>query len=324
AFQKALNQLEPFLTLQTPMYLILRRRPITTTLASNLQHVSEQHQQHQLVFITYVPYRADSKTTQALLAHRNKVIEELRLTESTSTGAVVSLVCKEIGEIVDGRSWDERDGTEGESWGGDGKNGGDTTGDDEVRDDDEQVKDLGFKKNKCRLCDRRMKNPIDDDALDALSARLSGKGDCVQLTIDNSTNTLKLTCPPHTILAPSSLSSHLPRATPGFTFYRHPLTASLVFIYYSPDTASVQLRMKHTLALPGLVNVIARDVGAHVDWKVEIHDVEDLDLDLDLGEDGDGQRGGGGGGRREGKYRSMYLRNEIVGTESQWEGMERV
>ena len=62
------------------------------------------------------------------------------------------------------------------------------------------------------------------------------------------------------------------------------------------------------MAIPGLVNVIAQDNGVHVDQKIEIHDAEDLQFEK---EDG-----------RVGKFRSMYLRGEIVGTESRWEGME--
>jgi twinfilin-like protein len=60
--------------------------------------------------------------------------------------------------------------------------------------------------------------------------------------------------------------------------------------------------MKHTLAIPGLVNIIVKDMSVEVDQKIEIHDVEDLSF-----EDKD---------ERIGKFRSLYLRNETVGTES--------
>lgn len=65
----------------------------------------------------------------------------------------------------------------------------------------------------------------------------------------------------------------------------------------------------HTMAIPGLVNVIAKNNGVNVDQKIEIHDPEDLAFEV--------------GDARIGKFRSMYLRNKIVhGTESRWEGME--
>lgn len=69
--------------------------------------------------------------------------------------------------------------------------------------------------------------------------------------------------------------------------------------------------MTHTMALAGLVNIIARERGANVDQKIEINDPEDLDFDEMEKEDD-----------RIGVYRSMYLLNESVGTESRWKGME--
>lgn len=67
--------------------------------------------------------------------------------------------------------------------------------------------------------------------------------------------------------------------------------------------------MKHTMAIPGLINVIAKDNGVSVDQKLEIHDPEELEFAMQ--------------DERIGKFRSMYLRNEFAGTESQWEGMEQ-
>ena len=66
--------------------------------------------------------------------------------------------------------------------------------------------------------------------------------------------------------------------------------------------------MKATMAIPGLVNVIARDEGVDVGQKVEIHEAGELEF-LE-------------GDERVGRYRSMYLRGGRVGTESVWEGME--
>lgn len=67
--------------------------------------------------------------------------------------------------------------------------------------------------------------------------------------------------------------------------------------------------MKHTMAIPGLVNVHAEDCGLHVDQKIEIHEPEDLQF-----QEGD---------EKVGKFRSMYLRGEWQGTESRYEGQER-
>ena len=74
--------------------------------------------------------------------------------------------------------------------------------------------------------------------------------------------------------------------------------------------------MSSTMAIPGLVNIIAEsEEGVSVDRKIEIHDPEDLDLEGVAAEGRDG---------RIGKFRSMYLRNEFDGTESVWDGVEKV
>jgi len=62
------------------------------------------------------------------------------------------------------------------------------------------------------------------------------------------------------------------------------------------------------MAIPGLINVIAKDNGVDVDQKIEIHDAEDV-----VFEEKD---------KRIGQFRSIYLRNRFEGTESTWEGME--
>ena len=95
---------------------------------------------------------------------------------------------------------------------------------------------------------------------------------------------------------------------PSFTFYRHPTTKLLYFIFHSPDSATVKQRMKHTMAIPGLVNVHAQDQGVHVDQKIEIHSPEDLVFETK--------------DERIGKFRSMYLRNRFEGTESKYDNLK--
>ena len=94
---------------------------------------------------------------------------------------------------------------------------------------------------------------------------------------------------------------------PTFTLYHHP-NKRLYFIFHSPDSATVQQRMKHTMAIPGLVNVHAEDCGVHIDQKIEIHEPDDLAFEDD---------------EKIGRFRSMYLRGGWQGTESQYNGLER-
>jgi twinfilin-like protein len=106
---------------------------------------------------------------------------------------------------------------------------------------------------------------------------------------------------------PEDVASCIPTTQPSFTFYHHPTNHLLYFIFHSPDSATVQARMKHTLAIPGLI-VHAQDVGVHVDQKIEIHEPTDL-----VFEEKDA---------RIGKFRSMFLQNGWKGTESVYKGME--
>jgi len=121
-----------------------------------------------------------------------------------------------------------------------------------------------------------------------------------------STETLELKYVKH--LAIPDVAATLPANTPSFTFYRHPTAQLLYFIFHSPDSASVQERMTHTMAIPGLVNVHAEVQGVHVDQKIEIHDPEDLVFET----------------KDEciGRFRSLYLRNRFEGTESTYDNLE--
>ena len=95
----------------------------------------------------------------------------------------MSLICKEIGEITDARSWVERDALTNETE-AEEKPCGDS------HDHDGNTTDIGYKKNQCRLCDRRMKNKITDEALAALG-KLKNEGDCVQIVSCFCTNILQ-------------------------------------------------------------------------------------------------------------------------------------
>ncbi|KAF2448957.1 hypothetical protein P171DRAFT_428931 [Karstenula rhodostoma CBS 690.94] len=283
SFQQALNQLDSVLSPKSTLYLTLRH-------------------EGSFVAITFIPYAANADDKALLLDNRQALVKALGEHQFSS-----SILCKEIGEITDARSWDERSG-KGQSWTGNSSEYIDACekGDPAVN----GVHDLGHKKNKCRLCDRRMKNNIDDGALDALKSLAEG-GDCVQLnsqqSVNISTEVLQLNFGAKN-LAPVEVISRLPTDKPSFTFYRHGSNDRLYFIYCSPDSANVKERMKHTVAIPGLINIITKDNGVNVDQKLEIHDPEEVDF---------AQKD-----ERIGKFRSMYLRNKFSGTESQWEGME--
>lgn len=313
SFQIALNEVKPVLNPKIPMYLLLRRNKT-------------------LVAITFAPYLADATQRQFLLDNRHALVRQLG-TEHFSQ----SLICKEIGEITDARSWNERDLNENhDETAGHTENG---VACKEANCTSCTVNDSGYKRTKCRLCDRRMQNPITPDALDALrTLSPSPSGHLVQIvrcpplmpftqltdpqTVDPTSQSLTLLLDLQN-MSPEQIPSNIPPSIPTFTFYTHPSSHLLYFISHCPDAAPVRQRMTHTMAIPGLL-VHAEDVGVKADRTMEIHDVEEA-----VFEEGMGNREGKGAERKEGdgidkgKFRSVYRREGFVGTELGYAGLER-
>ena len=157
SFQIALNELDGILTPVNSCYIILRR-------------------DKSLNFITYVPYRANKDDRAIFIKNRFECVRKLGEGRFTT-----SIICKEIGEVTDSRSWEERDA----------KNQSQNTvvghtGEHKAHHSPEYGKecliDAGHKKNKCRLCDRRMKNKMSPEALEAL-AQLHTPGLAVQIVL---------------------------------------------------------------------------------------------------------------------------------------------
>jgi twinfilin-like protein len=155
SFQAMLNDLNAVIDPRTPLYLLLRRNV-------------------RLFAITFVPYLAKESDRTALLKHRQDLVQLLGDKHFSH-----SLVCKEIGEITDARSWTERDGNESPVKLTPIHVGGTNSCDDESCKTC-AMKDVGYKRNRCRLCDRRMKNKIAPDALEALQL-LKNPGAIVQI-----------------------------------------------------------------------------------------------------------------------------------------------
>ncbi|CAN9295937.1 unnamed protein product [Alternaria alternata] len=281
SFQLELNELESNLDTSKPAYIVLRRGD-------------------SLTFITYVPYRAKEELRNLFLERRHSVVQQLGARYIS-----YSIICKEIAEITDARSWVERDAEalslstkriqcdKKESCGCSEHSKSD-------------LEDVEYRKNKCRLCDRRMKNKISSEALETLR-ELQTPCTAVQMFVDVATETLELSYIRNGII-PEHVAATLPNDRPSFTFYRHPDTQLLYFIFHSPDDATVQERMKHIMAIPGLINVHSHDRNVHVDQKIEIHDPDDLVFEAK--------------DERIGRFRSVYLRNKFEGTESTYDNLE--
>ncbi|KAL1796761.1 hypothetical protein ACET3X_005301 [Alternaria dauci] len=281
SFQLQLNELERNLDISKPAYIVLRRGD-------------------SLTFITYAPFRVEEELRKLFLECRHSVVQQL------GAGHIsCSIICKEIAEITDARSWVERD-ADAISFGTASTQCDKKESCGCSEHSKSGLKDVGYRKNKCRLCDRRMKNKISSEALDAFT-ELHAPCTAVQIFVDVATETLELNYIKNGLI-PEHVAATLPDDKPSFTFYRHPETQLLYFIFHSPDNATVQERMKHTMAIPGLINVHSQDQNVHVDQKIEIHDPEDLVFEAK--------------DERVGKFRSVYLRNKFEGTESTYENLE--
>ena len=153
--QRSLNELDAVLSPRTPLYLILRRHDL-------------------LVAITFVPFLAREHERTFFLEHRHELIQQL------GEGKFAQLlICKEIAEITDTRSWEEREEHE-ESLNVEVESRDESGAGEKADSQEGGVKDAGYKKNKCRLCDRRMKNGISPEAWGALET-LNSPGSTVQI-----------------------------------------------------------------------------------------------------------------------------------------------
>ncbi|KAF2732077.1 hypothetical protein EJ04DRAFT_554288 [Polyplosphaeria fusca] len=268
-FKGGLNAIESILSTRIPLYLVLRRGGT-------------------FVVITYIPYLADTKLKDVYLSNRNNLIQSLGVTRFS-----LAFIAKEPVEVYDYRSWEEKDMKAAacedcESCvDGSAKYSG--------------MKDIGYQKTKCRLCDQRMKNEVSQEASEAIQ-QLAEIGDCVQLTLDISTEIIELGFRDKNV-SPTDLARRFPQNIPSYTFYRHP-SGLLYFVFCSPDSAPVKARMSSIMAMLGFVSITAKNMGVNIDQKLEIHDGADLEFS---GED-----------TRVGKYRSLYGLNKSEGTETVW------
>lgn len=127
-----------------------------------------------LTFITYIPYRANKDERASLLEHRHECVRQLG-----EEHFIESIICKEIGEVTDSRSWEERDAEQQSQDAVIGPISEHTAQESHEPGEDDLI-DAGYRQNKCRLCDRRMKNEISPEALEALT-QLHTPGVAVQI-----------------------------------------------------------------------------------------------------------------------------------------------
>ncbi|KAF2801338.1 uncharacterized protein BDZ99DRAFT_456438 [Mytilinidion resinicola] len=245
----SLSLLDGYITPRSPLYVIIR-------------------EQGRLVFITYVPFLAPQDQRKLIMDERLAVAAELG-----AENLLYACICKEPADILDWRAWESREASLSKFESPEHMDEGENRVVHATQGMPRFV-DLGYTKHHCRLCDRRLTMPITDEAKAALT-NLMSRGSTF---VDVPTETITLGLSEIHAL-PSELPSKV-SPQPSFTFYNHSESGSLIFIYCCPPDATVKARMTHTMAVPGLVNVIAREAGVEVTRKIEIDGPEDLTPDL--------------------------------------------
>lgn len=154
-FQASLNQLEDVLSAVNSAYIILRREDMLT-------------------FVTHIPYRANENERAWFLENRQTCGRELYKNRFAA-----SIICKEMGEVTDVRSWEERDAEQHSECAVTNH-----TSDHGIRAMSKHIQEISsdarYKMTECRLCDRRMKNKISAEASVALT-QLYVPGTAVQM-----------------------------------------------------------------------------------------------------------------------------------------------
>lgn len=111
-----------------------------------------------LVLVTFAPWRA--LTAPVFVQNRDRFKQWLGEDHFAFT-----MICKELSEVTDYRSWEERITLYKKS---------------ESEENKSESKDIGYTRTKCRLCDQRMKNKISQAAVDAFQI-LGEHGALVQM-----------------------------------------------------------------------------------------------------------------------------------------------
>lgn len=163
SFQTNLNALEVHLDPRVASYIFLRRNDT-------------------FIAITFVPYLAPETQRRFLLDNRHEFLRQLG-----ERYFAQSLICKEISEVAYARTWEERE----EHIDNQVVPCDTTCVQEKLQDTGPGVQDIGYRRSKCRACDRRMKNKISADAMEALDT-LSTPRSFVQLKVEAKTEHLVL------------------------------------------------------------------------------------------------------------------------------------
>lgn len=280
--KSALPSLDQHVQPRTPIYLLMRDAPNTSTLTA----------------VTYIPTNAPVRSKTLFASTRATLVRELGIEKFQDT-----LFCTEIDEILDPKQWSGR------------KNDKEAQAADSAllsteerelqgvrRAEDEERfgtkgRDVGVGGTIGEVqAGNRLKMKIADDGKDAVELlRTSAEGEVVQLGIESEALVLRSVLKD---VQPADLGKQISGIEPTYTFYRYPGTSGVLFIYTCPSGSKIKDRMVYASSR-AFVPLIAKDLGVDVVKRLEFGSPEEVTAEAlrevvePKGEEPSGRAGGG-------------------------------
>ncbi|KAK2879523.1 hypothetical protein FQN49_000797 [Arthroderma sp. PD_2] len=285
-FYASLPSLSDLLQPKTPIYLLLRR--------------SSENAATGLIALTFVPSNSPVRSKTLFASTRATVVRELGSEKFTD-----NIFATDVEEVLDESEWRERELDMNAKSGAGGTSGDDRLdelmgeqerelnavrkGENDARDMWKRRMDIGIggtvgsdgnngrgQSSGPGASDNSVLFKTGDGVEDSLQS-LGQNGAAVLLTIDVQTETLNLVGTESNV-APDSLSGFIPDSDPQYTFYRHPESSELIFIYTCPSGSSIKQRMLHASSRAGMLMWAARN-GVSVNHKIEASSADEVTAD---------------------------------------------
>ncbi|KAF3483342.1 twinfilin A [Arthroderma uncinatum] len=290
-FYASLPSLSGLLQPKTPIYLLLRR--------------SSENAAVGLIALTYVPSNSPVRSKTLFASTRTTLVRELGSEKFSD-----NIFATDVEEVLDEEEWRERE-LDMNAKSGAGGTIGDSRldelmgeqerelnavrrGENDARDTWKRRMDIGIggtvgnngqgQSSGSGASDSSVLFKTGEGVEDALQS-LGQNGAAVLLigskklwqTIDVQTETLNLVGTESNV-APDSLSGFIPGSNPQYTFYRHPDSSELIFIYTCPSGSSIKQRMLHASSRAGMLMWAARN-GVSVNHKIEASEADEITAD---------------------------------------------
>ncbi|KAI1918281.1 hypothetical protein LOZ39_002433 [Ophidiomyces ophidiicola] len=281
-FYSSLPSLKDVIQPKTPLYILLRRFP------------PEDSAESQLIALTYIPSNSPVRAKTLFASTRATVVRELGSEKFCDT-----VFAADEEEVLSESVWREREADKNAARGGSGNGTGEGADDAERRrqavmgEQERELDALRQAENEARSMSRRrdigiggtvgtdgpadikgIAFPVGEGVKEALQGLQNNEGEAVLLGIDIPTETLTLVSIESNV-TPGSLAGCIPSSKPQYTFYRHPNSSAVLFIYTCPSSSAIKERMLYASCRAGTL-VVAAAQGLNVSHKIEASDADDI------------------------------------------------